>query len=205
MSKDFRYTMPDGSEIEAFQVTEKTRYLEADWPEWMDSRYFMTIDSEEWLNVNDVETRIPEYGWVVNRGGQITAVDFTVMEKADKVVKEEKPYHPPAEVDEEKFLAAAAKITGKSVEELRMEEVTMPPPEPISNVTEITGQFRNKDYDELLDEVWEALKISNATDEALHRKLRTILAKRTEWCNCPPGMCEGGEIRGCRANSPLAS
>ena len=56
MSKDFRYTMPDGSVVEGFQMTEDMRYQEKKWPEWMNSRYLVTYDhGEHRLNINDVD------------------------------------------------------------------------------------------------------------------------------------------------------
>ena len=121
MAKDFRYTMEDGSEVEAFQMTPASRYQEKDWPEWMNSRFLVSYNNgEQRLNINDTETTIPKFGWIVRQpGGAITAVDYSVMEKAEKVIEETPIVHEEAKVDEEALLELGSKLTGKSVEELR--------------------------------------------------------------------------------------
>jgi hypothetical protein len=86
MAKDFRY-MLDGEEVQGFQMTDAMRYQEKLWPDWMDSRYLMTVDGQSWLNVNDVETKIPDLGWIIQKAdGTVTAVSYEVMERAEKVV-----------------------------------------------------------------------------------------------------------------------
>ena len=124
--RDFRYEMPDGSEVEAFQLTEATRYNEKLWPDWFNSRMFMTADKEgkktQYLNINDVETEIPPYGWIVLEGGRIKVVDWEEMEHAEKVVPEILPIPDKAKPLPDDALLLAAKLSGKSVEEMREQD-----------------------------------------------------------------------------------
>lgn len=214
--RDFRYTMPDGSEVEAFQLTPSSRYREKEWPEWMNSRYLVTYDhGEERLVIGNNEQVIPSYGWIVrDAGGTIKAVDYSVMEEADKVVKEVKVVHPEAKVDEEALLELGAKLTGKSVEDLRAEQAAQKPPpdltvvqgdkgrsdkehEPVPNGLSPVGYVPVGEltlvYEALLDEPSIGIKL-----------LRGILSKAVTWCDCSPGNCRGDKYSaGCRVNSPL--
>ena len=128
MARDFRYVMPDGSEVEAFQMHEASRYQQKDWPEWMDSKLLMTKQNAEgknthWLNVGDVETEIPQYGWIVRRSnGSITAVDYSVMEAAEKVVREIPNVPEALKPQSESALRLAAKITKRPYEEVKAED-----------------------------------------------------------------------------------
>jgi hypothetical protein len=123
--RDFRYEMPDGSEVEAFQLTEATRFQEKGWPDWMDSRYLMTKESVDggkktnWLNINDVETEIPVYGWIVNEGGRIYCVEYEVMEQAEKVVPEVVPIPSKANYLPDDALRLAAKLSKQTFEEVK--------------------------------------------------------------------------------------
>ncbi|KPK72263.1 MAG: hypothetical protein AMJ84_04565 [Acidithiobacillales bacterium SM23_46] len=121
---DFRYTMPDGSQVEAFQMTEATRYQEGLWPEWMNSKMLLTSEGDggrkkHYLNVNDVETEIPEYGWIVNRDGNISAVGYEVMETATKVTRVVPKIPDIAQPQSESALRLAAKITKRTLEDVR--------------------------------------------------------------------------------------
>jgi hypothetical protein len=124
---DFRYKMPDGTTVEAFQMTEATRYQEGLWPEWMNSKMLLTTEGsgnrkKHYLNINDVETEIPEYGWVVNDAGKIKAVPYEVMELAEKVVRVVPKIPPVAEPQSDKALRLAAKITSRSFEDVVAED-----------------------------------------------------------------------------------
>lgn len=203
-------------------MTEDTRYQEKLWPEWMSSRYFMTIGGQEWLNINDVETEIPPFGWVVRYpSGSISAVDYSVMEAATKLVVDEPPERDePSEVNEDELVALAAKLAGVTVEEFQAQQAEkqakQPKPKPKlelaadnSNIAEVIDQGIHEQltHDDglLLNEVWEAFELCDRDyDEPLYKKLVEILGKRVNWCSCPPGLCVGSQVRGCRQNSPLA-
>lgn len=87
--RDFRYIAPDGSEVQGWQLTETTRYQNKEWPEWMDSRWFMTVDGETWLDIGGTEMRVPDYSWIVKtETGDIQVVGYVAFEQYDKVVKE---------------------------------------------------------------------------------------------------------------------
>jgi hypothetical protein len=204
--KDHRYTL-EGQTIEAFQMTEATRYQQKHWPEWMDSRYLVTYEGgEQRLNINDVETKIPKFGWVVKYpDGSITAVGYEVMEGADKVVKEVVVKTPRADAGiSDEALAAAHGIELPDGHE--GEDTSAQP------VVEVTGHIRNIDIvdspqadDDLLEEVSEvyALLFAGST-EAGTAALKESLTKRVDWCICIPGACRDAKRIGCRQNSPLA-
>lgn len=218
---DFRYVMPDGSEVEAFQMTEDMRFQEKQWPEWMHSNYLMTIDKQNWLNINDVETEIPNLGWIVrDAGGTINAVDYFVMEKAEKVVPNEAPVRDePSEVDEDQLIVLAAKLAGMTVEEFQAQQAEKaakhpkPAPAPVQ-LTAVPTPSNRSDKEHHVESLSPALRQSRLAYELLKagdhaaamETLGTALVERTEWCGCGPGLCDGTSERwACRVNSPLAS
>lgn len=101
MKPDYRYTAPDGTEVEAWQLTETSRYQDKLFPEWLTSRMFMTVNgNEDWLVDGDAERRIPPYGWLVYNGVEVSIVDAMTFEGYDKVVKEQPP-EPPQEAPDQ--------------------------------------------------------------------------------------------------------
>lgn len=213
--KDFRYVLESGEEVEAFQMTPESRYAEKDWPVWMDSRWLMTVEGEEWLNINDQEQKIPEYGWIMNSGGAVTAVPYTLMEKATKVVEDAPAeVHPEVPVNEDALIELAARITKRDPDEIRKEQERKKKPALETVPTDTSSIGENHVFtlrapappQGLLDEVTEAFitLASGATEKGLN-ELKAALAARTQWCNCPPGHCDesGGKL-GCRKDSPLA-
>jgi hypothetical protein len=209
-TKDFRYTL-EGQTIEGFQMTEQTRYREKDWPDWMDSRFLITYEGgEQRLSINDVETVIPKFGWIVKYpDGSISAVGYEVMELADKMVKEEEIVHPEAAVDEEGLLLLASKLSGKSVEKLRaeQEERKPAPGRPAKAPPDSDLVYREKVAygEELLGELKGAYNVAKSCEptETL-AFLNDALSKRVNWCACSPGSCDGEwDQWGCRKNSPL--
>lgn len=221
--KDFRYTMPDGSEVEGFQLTGRTRYQEKEWPAWMDSRYLITYEGgEERLNINDVETPIPKFGWIIRKAdGTITAVDYEVMEEADKVVKEEPVVHPRAD----------AGISDDAL--AKMHNVELPedhtPEDPFreelkrSQPSTAELSLVRREQPETVEQPAQALVVNAYTDivhsarltyellkagdhEAAMETLHKRLMEGAQWCSCGPGNCDGTAERwNCRKNSPLVS
>ena len=217
---DFRYTLGD-EEIEAFQMTEDMRFQEKNWPEWMQSSYLMTIDGVSWLNINDVENEIPSYGWIIRRSnGHIHAVEYSVMEKAAKVVPDEEPVRDkPSEVDEGQLVVLAAKLAGMTVPEFEAaqaeKEAKRPKPAPAPvQLTAVPTPSNGSDVEHHIESLSPALRQSRLAYELLKagdhdaamETLGTALVERTEWCGCGPGQCDGTAERwACRVNSPLAS
>lgn len=128
MAKDFRYAL-DGQEVEAFQLHEGSRYQEGDWPEWMNSRMLMTKENEDgvkthWLNINDVETEISAFGWIVKYpDGSISTVSYDVMETAAKVVREPPRVPDVAKPQADAALRLAAKITKRPFDDVMADDL----------------------------------------------------------------------------------
>jgi len=127
--RDFRYTLPDGTEVEAFQVTEASRYQEALYPDWMSSRMWLTTENDKgvkkhYLKVGETETEIPEYGWLMQMpSGNIQVVDYTVMEGATKLVKEIPSIPQAIEPMADDALRLAAKMAKRPFDEIKKEDV----------------------------------------------------------------------------------
>ena len=86
-AKDFRYTSPDGDEVEGYQLTDATRYQEKSWPAWLNPRDFMTVDGAQWITIDGEEMPIPELAWMVKlASGRLTIVDPFAFENYVKVV-----------------------------------------------------------------------------------------------------------------------
>ncbi len=237
--KDFRYEMPDGRIVEAFQMTEATRFQEKNWPDWMNSRMLMTKESTDgasktnWLTIDDVETEIPSYGWLVNDAGRIHAVEYEVMEQATKVVPEEVVIPDKAAYMPDDALRLAAKLSGRPFEDVKRDdraqvdasnrkrqemiddlarareaelmpaeevvgvEVEVPVEVPVATATSDRGLLNTlRNVHTLLREA--------ETDRAMEVVAEELYA-RADWCDCPPGKCNGlKDIWDCRRNSPLA-
>lgn len=162
---DYRYINPEGIEVEAFQVTETSRYQDKLWPDWLNSRMFMTVNgNEDWLVQGSEEIKIPQYGWLVNHpSAGIQIVDAFSFEAYNKVVKEPEPVVDPV-------------------------MNTLPDSTDSAVLLEL----------KVLYEVGE-----EGGAEAVHKELKNAIARRMTWCDCPPGICEGGDRWSCRQKSPL--
>ena len=128
--RDFRYEMPDGKIVEAFQVTDASLFQDELSPDWFDSKMLMTKSAADttktvhWLMIGDSETEIPAYGWIVkDQNDTITCVDYSVMEEARKLVKEILEIPPAAVPMTDAALMLAAKLSKKSVDECRDEDL----------------------------------------------------------------------------------
>ncbi len=211
---DFRYRLGDG-EVEAFQMVPGMRYRQKDWPEWMSAHHFMTVDGVEWLNVDNRETMVPEFDWIVRRpDGAIVVESWAVMEGAEKVVPDEPVViHPETKVaDEEALLQLASKLTGKTVEELQAKPVAAPhlevvadPVVPSPNLVDGKTININSMQPDLLAtrKAYEAMK---SDYEVGFAQLTAVLSDCTEWCSCSPGHCAGREDEWeCRERSPLVT
>jgi len=212
---DFRYTL-DGKEVEAFQVTEDSRYQERLWPDWMHSKMLLTYDGKEylkWGEHKDEEMAIPEYGWLVrSANGDVRAVGYEVMETAIKLVEDPGPKRDaPTEVDEDSLIELQAAMQKRDPDEIRAERAAkaakQPPPELSVVEPEVTGQIRNIDHSMDKVHVTELVTILELFVEgetsAGIKALKSCLLQRVTWCSCAPGNCEGGDRLGCRVNSPL--
>jgi hypothetical protein len=223
IKRDFRYEK-DGAEIEAFQLTPATRYQESVQPAWFDSRWFMTVDNEEWLNVNGQEMRIPKYGWIArDRSGNITVRDAMEMEAWHKVVPDKKIVHPRADKGiSDAAIAKAHKIelppdhveSDSETDESEVIDATAaqtPPPEPTLAMRRLEPEGSNAKEPSLVPygyltmarEAFLAMAKGKPADaEAI---LQQFLLKQANWCDCPPGRCEKKTDQwDCRQNSPLA-
>lgn len=216
VERDFRYTL-DGKEVEAFQVTEDSLFRDDLSPKWMNSKMLMTKGSADstaakhWLTVDDVETPIPKYGWIVrSASGEISAVSYEVMETAIKLVEDPGPERdPPSEVDEESLIQLQAAMQKRDPDEIRAErdEKAAKQPKP---VLEIVDAPRPDDYPLVIEmnvpipELVTILElfVEGETSAGI-KALKSCLLQRVTWCNCAPGACEGGDRLGCRTNSPL--
>ncbi len=119
---DFRYVL-DGEEVEAFQITEETRYAQKLWPDWLDSRSFITQDGQQFFG--EAEIPIPYYGWLVLRGGDIKVTTWQIMEQAEKIVQ--RVIEAPEETNELGLAAVATEIHTQAVvpDDKLLNEVTM--------------------------------------------------------------------------------
>ena len=195
-AQDFRYEAPDGTVIEAYQITPATRWQDQKWPPWLKKQrldsdtdcVFTMSDKPDvlWLSTPGGEIELPYLAWVVKRtNGSLGFLAALEMEEYIKVV----PLLPPP-------VHAAAD-----------ESVVVPLPtkaaqEHLTNIAADTTEMRG--------EMMSAIRMlqDGMPTEALIF-LKRSMAARTLWCNCSPGQCEGGanesdcEVMNCRQHSPL--
>lgn len=186
--RDFRYEMPDGEIVEAFQVTDASLFQGSLSPDWMDSQMLMTQSSMDktkgahWLKIGDDETEIPKYGWILKDSkGRIRAVDYSVMEAATKVVQEV-PKVPDAAVPmTDAALMLASRLAKKPLEQCRAED--------LANVEE-ANRNRQAIIDSLTPEQAEELGLTQApkpedgwAGNDIEREKREDVGSRMTYCS----------------------
>jgi len=197
--KDFRYTLGD-IELEGYQITPQTRWLNQRWPSWlrmqrlpdeMNCVFSMSEDTNRlWLALPTGDVELPDLAWIVKYpDGHMGFVDALAFDEAIKVVPIPAPVvHPPAD----------GIVDGASVAVLK----------PVPSVENVVG-----DITEMRNEMMSTIKLLQEgteqgeglppkAEEALDYLIHAM-SKRTKWCNCAPGMCDGEDMAGCRLNSPL--
>lgn len=203
---DFRYER-DGITIEAFQLTAATRYQEGLWPEWMDSRWFMTVNNEEWLDINGNEMKVPKLGWICRSdAGNVEIKTAQEMELWQKVVPNVEVHHPETKVKDEKaLLELAAKLKGISVEELEAEQELKKqnPLHVVQSEPPVSVPATDKTSVPVTELVIVLDLFAQGKADGAADALKYALTQRVSWCSCSPGNCEGGDRLGCRQNSPL--
>jgi len=226
--KDFRYTIGD-SEFEAFQLTPHNRWQDKDWPPWVTKQRLPEEPNTIYTNAENPslvtltlpvgEIEIPELGWVAKYpDGTLGVIDPFEMEKAVKVVPNvPKVSAPPADgMPDESHLMDIYPQHVKEGENYKRPAVELSPAAKLAAAAELPGSIvvTNNDVTEMRNEMVSAIKIlqeSEADGENLLTSgavkaleyLIAAVSKRTRWCNCSPGNCEGEDDIGCRVNSPL--
>lgn len=192
---DFRYlTTEGGREVEAFQITPKSRWDNVHWPEWLQMQnrpgdlnaVFSFSDNPDvlWISLPTGEQMIEALGWIVKgTDGELRIMEALAFDDThSKVVPVPDPPAPlPAAdglADEVPTLTAVPKAADTS------EEV--------------------KEYRAA---IFEAIKMLEVNTEgsalAALNHLKGGMGARTDWCDCMPGRCEDRDIWGCRQKSPL--
>lgn len=222
--KDFRYTFTDGSgdssEIEAYQITASSRFDNQLWPKWLEmqkspsqvNRVYCESGSPNDLTLmmkGGVEQPLGASDWLVYdastgditvwAGGDMDGFVKAVPVPDKPVMDEELPgFEEQYEVDENNKLVPRKTPLKLASDNSNIAEVT----DGVVHDTLSAGVL--SDYDRLLDEVKEAFDESHrGQDENAFLMLKAIITSRVNWCDCPPGLCGGLEVDGCRQNSPL--
>ena len=192
---DFRYVYDaTGREVEAFQITPKSRWDNAHWPEWMQMQkrpgdlnaVFSFSDNPDvlWISLPTGEQLIDPLGWIVLDGEMRIWEALAFDETHSKVVP----------VPDLPAPLPAADGVPDEVSVLSVVPLTTKPAE-----SEEVAEYRAA--------IFEAIKMIEVDTEgsalAALNHLKGGMSKRTEWCDCMPGQCDGRDIWGCRQKSPL--
>lgn len=216
--KDFRYTMPDGSEIEAFQLTPQSAWKLEDWPPWLQKQTMSGETNRVYRPVGDAgslyislstgEYAIEENAWIMHIGGELNVCSRDQFHPAEKVV--------PLEV---KAVTPAADGFDSDAEFSKTAPVDpylkVDGPEPVPGIDDLIDSgglpeaqavqaIVSTDAEELTEAITKAMAMLQADKpgEALDF-LKEGMMLRVNWCNCRPGQCEESEVMGCRVESPL--
>ena len=171
-AKDFRYTIGDKT-IEGYQITEASRYQDKLWPEWLDSRDFISVDGQNCIKIAGEKLPLPDLSWIVRDAtGHMSIVDALEFENYVKVVP----------LVAERFNEIPADIPSAGM--------TMPATDDglLLDCKVVFGMLK--------------IGSPEASQEAL-KHLTTMLSSRTKWCTCAPGQCQKLDVWGCREKSPL--
>jgi len=222
--KDYRYTLGD-LQVEGYQITPNSRYVSQDWPAWLKTQrlpdepnclFAMSEDpTRMWLSLPTGDVELPALAWVVKYAdGHLGIVDALDFDNYVKVVPiPAKIHEPPADgMPDESHLAAIYPQhvkDGMTVEDYKRPAAEVTPLKPVASAENVGG-----DVTEMRNEMMSAIRLlqegneqgetglppkgEEALDYLIH-----AMARRTRWCNCPPGQCSGADEAGCRLNSPL--
>ncbi len=191
---DFRYVYDaTGREVEAFQITPKSRYDNEHWPDWLQMQHgpgdvnavFSLSDNPDvlWISLPTGEQMIEPLGWIVKDGEMRIWEALAFDETHSKVVPVPDLPAP---------LPAADGV-----------------PDEVSVLTLVKPEVADtsKEVEEYRSAIFEAIKMLEVNTEgsalAALNHLKGGMASRTEWCDCMPGQCKDGDIWGCRQKSPL--
>ncbi len=190
---DFRYLDASGREVEAFQITPKSRWDNAHWPEWLHMQkgpgdlncVFSFSDNPDvlWISLPTGEQMIDPLGWIVKDGELRIMEALAFDETHSKVMPVPEPPAP---------LPAADGIP----DEISVLTVVKPA---VADTSDEVNEYRTA--------IFEAIKMLEVETEgsalAALNHLKGGMASRTDWCDCLPGRCEDRNVWGCRQKSPL--
>lgn len=219
--RDFRYVNVDKSgsrfEVEAYQITGRSRFDDDEWPVWMvkqkgpsqvNAVYCDAADPNMLVlkQANGIEQPLGTTDWLVfYANGEISAVPDTNFQHFDKVVPvPDRPIPPEMLPDfEKKFeLDENNKLIPRKTPLAKDKPV--PGIDNLSDPEGLVQAIVSTDAEELTEAVTKAMAMLQADKpgEALDF-LKEGMMLRVNWCNCRPGQCEESEVMGCRVESPL--
>ena len=191
---DFRYIDDaTGREVEAFQITPKSRWDNVHWPKWLQMQkrpgdlncVFSFSDNPDvlWISLPTGEQMIDPLGWIVKDGEMRIMEALAFDETHSKVVPVPDPPAP---------LPAADGLPDE------ISVLTVVKPE-VADTSDEIAEYRAA--------IFEAIKMLEVETEgsalAALNHLKGGMSRRTDWCDCMPGRCEERDIWGCRQKSPL--
>jgi len=207
---DFRYADEDFV-VEAYQISKRSRFHEKEWPKWLQMQKSPTQVNRvysEASHPNDlilmmaggVEQPLGDTDWLVMYpNGELTVVPERDFRGFNKVVPiPENPVIPESLPEfEQQFEVVDGKLTKRSVP-LRIVDAP-------AVLTESTYSAPDCiEVEELKEAICKAIEMGrkNGGSSAVDY-LISIVAPKIRWCNCAPGLCDGGPIISCRKKSPI--
>lgn len=211
--KDYRYKMPDGSEIEAYQLTAANAWMIDDWPPWLKKQSGAAEVNTVYRPVNDAgslyislpegEFCIEEGAWLMHDGQSLSVCNADNFQSATKVVPADvKAESPPADGFESDADFAPHAPPDPHLKVVGAKDEPVPGIDDLDEVVAVAVPLPVDD-DALLAIKVAIEMIQNDDPDLALEHLRSGLSARTVWCACNPGSCDGLEIWSCRQNSPL--
>jgi hypothetical protein len=229
--KDFRYIDSNNAQIEAYQITDRTRWQDEDWPQWLvkqrtkdqknclytdaskPNELFIALESGDgWLGYN---------AYVIhNADGTLSVmgeIEFGQYYSKVVPVPPKDPPPPPADgLTDQEFYDSIDEETREKLSltdpSTRPAKAKLAPP--------VAAQVMLADVDaaneasevavlrEQMERAVELLKPSQAKAgikalQHLQIGLETATTGGLKWCECDPGQCDDSTQWGCRQKSPL--
>lgn len=226
---DFRWRDSAGVELEAFQVTLASRWAAADWPPWLQTQSVamevnkVYTDASNpkalFINLDSGRYEVERDAYIVHESGVLRVMNCAGFESHfTKVV----PIPPKVEHEEAlpDFELTHKYVDGKLVpltpEEIEAKQLAKPPTLHVQQPGPVLAPGAASDVNEMRNEMMSAIKLLKegneegedglppAGEKALDYLILSM-AKRTRWCNCPPGQCAQEDEAGCRLHSPLVT
>jgi len=228
--KDFRYIDSNNAEIEAYQITDRTRWQDEDWPPWMvkqrtkDQKNCLYTDAANpnalYIALDSGDGQLGYMAFVIqNADGSLSVmgeIEFNQYYSKVVPVPPKAPPAPPADnMTDQEFYDS---IDEETREKLNLTDPATRPAQPQLTVEASAVMVADIDAEKQLEEVAvlrdqmeraiELLKPSTAKAsikamQYLKIGLDTAKDGGLKWCECDPGQCDDSSEWGCREKSPL--
>lgn len=220
--KDFRYRDSGDNVIEAVQITDRTRWQDDDWPNWLvkqqvkGQKNCVYTDAQApdalFIALNEGDGQLGHNAWVIhNSDGSLSVMgEIEFNEYYSKVVPVPVPdvVQPADGKTDQEFYDS---LDEKTIEKLGLRDPSTRPQAPRPALVTEVPVVDEVEVSVLREAMADAVKALGAAQSkaagkaslTLQVALETAAEGGLKWCECRPGTCDESTKWGCRIKSPL--